>query len=1282
MKKKEWIFGFIVFIAVYLSVMFTNAITVCAIDSNAAINTINTETVDVKSYEFDMGNDYNFSSGTEVSEMSFGKKQLGSLSISGNITDKGQYRGKTAYGTGNDSTVSFSYSYDGSLQTGNKEDWNLRTDSGTIVDEFNLNASIDKGVLLIQTSTDGYTWTNVVNPITNFYATNTTGKENFYTTEGMDVVHGKFYRVILAYKTGRKTGTTGSLWWKEDVYQDKRHVELYEFYLVINSDTISIHNLATDETALPEIEGVTKELVKRGETLIDGSMTTKGFSIDKLNSSYVVKVAKDGSDSVSVEDGAKFTENGKYTIQTITKLGKQIVKTVYVFNGGEDLGYSVYFGDSIVQGKRIFREGNYPTYARGAYIQIKDIAENIPILRGSITNRDIGNTIDIAPDRAAQKYPLEVGSYCVDFYSGEDEVGSVYHYKAYFNVLNEDPKPYVNYTNLMKADRLSDLSSKHYEVAYQTTAGGYIFVCFALESYDEAFKYAYEIEKRFVESAEDGWVYYKLKDNPNQKVKYLKQGTELTEALNYYARKNVEHNYFNPIDEFTYRTCESGSVEELETLSIRESIKVFPTQEEKDKLFDRKPFLNNFKFIQVADYDVVSVEAYCHKNSRSSVIEFNRDVSLQLSVSSKYTITETSVYGDTRVYDAYYLNENQTKSSWLVSYNGTDTIIEVSDSMLENNKVEITADTIAISSIENKFDDNAIVTIKAPGVYTFEIKCLISELKDVGLYKKGQYKLTFVDRTGNNYQLIINITGNSRYSDVVKSNVRSYTNLYSAVYLNAKPEDEEIIFDVTELKAKIDRPVDQNLYTANSYAQYVEQLKAAQAVYNNQNSNQAQINVAALSLEKAYLRLIKTADKTQLYEELDKFLSIDRSRYITASYNNYKSAYYSGLQVYENEQSTQNDVIAAVQTLKNAYGALSVRGDKTTLYVKLQEMKAIDCSLYTPSTIEALNKTYYDALLVFNNLDATQSQIDETISILNSKKSALRFIADFSELYAAIQQTKGIDKNLYTVETVVVLKIKYDEAVAVYKNRNSSQYIVNSAKNALLQAKNKLVGCGDDTALIATMTEIFQLPHVIYTKESIELLLAKYNAAAEMLNGRFPQAELDDMVTALIKLKNSLEIRQDKQDLYNVLTEMANMDLSKYSKNKQGAFIVAYNAALQTLNSADSTKEQTLLAKQSVEKAKIDLQEKRDGSPWWVILIICVVSIALMVIAHLIILFWVDVLEPAWLWMMWGISVAALVALVFVAIFTSFPWWGISLIELGAIVGSSVLTGILDEVTY
>ena len=53
----------------------------------------------------------------------------------------------------------------------------------------------------------------------------------------------------------------------------------------------------------------------------------------------------------------------------------------------------------------------------------------------------------------------------------------------------------------------------------------------------------------------------------------------------------------------------------------------------------------------------------------------------------------------------------------------------------------------------------------------------------------------------------------------------------------------------------------------------------------------------------------------------------------------------------------------------------------------MQEIKGVDCSLYTPDSVESLNEAYEQAVTVFANIDATQTEIDTMISLLTNRKS-------------------------------------------------------------------------------------------------------------------------------------------------------------------------------------------------------------------------------------------------------------------------------------------------------
>lgn len=733
-------------------------------------------------YEMSTSKNYNYADHEPVAKMAYGKASVGQLVISGSNLELSSYAGETAFGsTGN---VSFSYVYDNSLLGTDAASWRIVEDKEKKVADQKLDSNILKGVLIIQRSYDGTLYENVANPVTNFFANNNSGRE-LYRTAGEDISKGVYLRFIFAYKTEAKTGKFLFI----DQKESKRHVEVYDFYVVENSGIISIHNLSVDEELL-EMDDYSQELLKHGETLENGSVTRDGFEIEKFAESYTVKVQRSGFPATYAKSGDKFTEDGKYTVTVRTKLGKSKSTTLYVFRGGADKGYSAYFGENIIQAERVFRDGDHPTYARGGRLLIRSVESEVPPLYGQIKNLDTGSIYTLNGSRNERSVPLEPGKYEVSLYNAKTSLaGSYYQYNFMFEVLGEDSAPYVNYHTLMQEQRLEDLQTKHYEVAYQTTGGGYIYVCFSLDSYEEALTYAREIEGRFVEEASDGGFYYKDIENPNRKIKYY-DPLDLTNAREFYAAQNVEVGYFNANDKFTYQTYDDDLLSCLEDLSLYTSIKVFPSQKEKEKMCDRAPYINNFTFIQVSDYDVVSVVAIHNATGAEAELKFGTPVSQQLTASGEYTITETNKYGKTTQYVAYFLADCNTQMTWNIETDGVSSEVNVSANEIEDGQYEIEADSAYVSDIINVYDNWAIVTIKAPGIYSFEIKCLASEFKNLEFYKAGTYEIDFIDRLGNSFTVILHITGDLAYGDINQLNA-SYVEFYNALYRNPKNTDED-----------------------------------------------------------------------------------------------------------------------------------------------------------------------------------------------------------------------------------------------------------------------------------------------------------------------------------------------------------------------------------------------------------------------------------------------------------------------------------------------------------
>lgn len=1177
MKSKRilCLFCILLLISVATSLFFINA---------AAAEQANTvKNPSGYSYELSDGSNFNYSGATATDSFSYGRKTMGTFSITGPFNDDSTYRSTPAYGT--TGGVTFNYSYDGAYQDESAEKWYIKSDSSTSVAGHSISGSVGTGAVMVLKSSDGVTYTNVATDV-NFFTNNKAGKTGFYTTDGNDILQGTYYRVIVAYQMFWENGKI--LFWHEE--KTAECIEVYDFYLCANTGVISIHNLAAAED-LPVVDGYDADEIAKGETLLDGSTTTKGFSIDKLGTSYVVNIVKDGAQEFkNVADGTQFTENGLYRITAITKLGRQITTNVYVFNGGADSGYSTYFGDNLIDGRRILRFTDYPTltdypvYTADSKIVLQTISANIPALRGTITNTTTGDVITIdGTNRQRQEYDLQVGTYVCEFYNGIDTAGTIYNYTFVFEISSEQSGPYVNKYNLDKTDRFEDLQTKHYEVVYQTAGGGYIFVCFSLDSYEEALDYAYEIEKRFIEKTDDG-LYYKSMDNPNVKVKYFDY-IEMTAAINKYAKENVEINYFNSIDAFTFRTFDDDLLESLEDLSLRESIKVFPSEEERQKMISRQPFINNFTFVQAHECDVVEVKAYCHKNGKTYDIAFGIDVSNQLTVSSKYTITEKNIYGDTVSYDVYYACDNATVTEWLVTKDGVTTTLKISTTDMVNGTITVDADSIEIVKIYNELDSQALVAIKAPQVYSFEIKCMLSELSSIALYKKGLYEITIIDRVGNSYKINLNISGKTRHGDL-SSSANIYTAVYNSIYLNDKTDAEEVYLDATALKEALDVQVNASLYTATSYDAYMAVHAAAAAVYNNIDATQEELNAATRDLQTAYNALEPNSNLSNLKIEIIKYENADKDKYVTATYNKWTEAYLLAVSVANKAQPQESEVTAVLKNIKKAYDELELRGNKNKLVSLLVRIRAVDCAIYTPNSIQALDTAFREAYAVFKNIDATQAEINAAIDNLSAKEKTLIEMADFDALRSALAEVETVDVNRYSSSSVSALRQAYESAYVVLNDKNSSQETVDAAVATLTSAHAALKTVAEKTALAAKLMEISNINHLIYEQAGVSALHDKYVTALGILStGRYSQEEITEICEELQTLVEALQEQQERKELFDLVTNVETLDLEEYKEKKAKIIVEKHKKAIDTLRSPEATVEQLRKAKEELEDA-------------------------------------------------------------------------------------------------
>lgn len=191
----------------------------------AASNSID---VTGKQYEFGEKDHYEYSTAEFSSETNSGNT-YGKFSISGDATSDGTKEGVPSYVVGSGNVV-LSYSYTDELLAAAEENWHLVEDKSKQVDDIKLDSNIKYGALILQTSKDGQTWVTDVT-ISNIFRDTPQQTEPFYTTKSVQLANGCYYRLIVAYETGIKTGQNQILFVKTDEYEYKKTAEVYEFYL-------------------------------------------------------------------------------------------------------------------------------------------------------------------------------------------------------------------------------------------------------------------------------------------------------------------------------------------------------------------------------------------------------------------------------------------------------------------------------------------------------------------------------------------------------------------------------------------------------------------------------------------------------------------------------------------------------------------------------------------------------------------------------------------------------------------------------------------------------------------------------------------------------------------------------------------------------------------------------------------------------------------------------------------------------------------------------------------
>lgn len=235
-------------------------------------------------------------------------------------------------------------------------------------------------------------------------------------------------------------------------------------------------------------------------------------------------------------------------------------------------------------------------------------------------------------------------------------------------------------------------------------------------------------------------------------------------------------------------------------------------------------------------------------------------------------------------------------------------------------------------------------------------------------------------------------------------------------------------------------------------------------------------------------------------------------------------------------------------------------------------------------TWEALQKAIAAAKAVYNNLSATQEQVDTQILLLQSAIASVQSEngskADKIQLQLLIENAQEELKktDVYTEESLKTLQTILLYAQSVYENEDAGQEAVNAAAAALEEAIGNLVPAVDTSLL---EEEIVNAEKMVtqtdkYTKDSIEMLqIAINNAKRVLADTEKTQEEVDRQVTALQNAQKGMieKTAADKSTLKSKIEEAQKYleDESKYTASSVAALKTAISNAQAAYNNEDAT---------------------------------------------------------------------------------------------------------------
>ena len=321
--------------------------------------------------------------------------------------------------------------------------------------------------------------------------------------------------------------------------------------------------------------------------------------------------------------------------------------------------------------------------------------------------------------------------------------------------------------------------------------------------------------------------------------------------------------------------------------------------------------------------------------------------------------------------------------------------------------------------------------------------------------------------------------------------------------------------------------LDSSLYIPQTWKVLEDAKNKAIVINEDKNSSQEVVDEAYRQLKSAYDNLVKTADKTQLEELLNKASQIDRTKYVESSLKLLDETVLKAENVCKDPNASEEVVQDIYNELDKVLSNILTKKDFDTLQCLVKKASEIDKDIYISETVDVLEKALVDAQKVLEKEIPLSDEVNAMITKLNNALDNLVKKVDKSALQEIVQNAEKVEASLYTESSLKIFEKALKEAKIVLGQDMVSQKDVDKAVKTLQKAMDSLVKQADKTQLIDMLKKVGDIVKDNYTKESVDRLTKALVKSNKIVNDtNVSQDEVDQLCQELKEAYDALEKKE------------------------------------------------------------------------------------------------------------------------------------------------------------